>query len=194
MPTTVELPDGVSVEFPDGMDELSMHQEITKAFPQLGGQTPSERTSIPAPGEMMPTVTAQTLPGPVQAFPVQQQQMEQGKTEAPPTAEEAEQMLMTPQVSIPRFGKEGTSTRGVSELVSMPFETMTAPAGPLIATAQMIPGLGELVDASFAASLAKQGAQRLGQASVTGNRQDYVQGVGELVLGALAGRGAAHVS
>lgn len=51
MPIIVELPDSTELEFPDGMDQLAMHQEITKAFPQFSEPTPTERAAISPPGQ-----------------------------------------------------------------------------------------------------------------------------------------------
>lgn len=151
---------------------------------------PSLKPVALPPGQSTPMASG-TIPTPVpQAFPTEQAQQEKLASIPSMTAKQAAQLLMSPQATLPRFGKPGTITRGISEIASMPVEMMTAPASPLIAAAQAVPGLRELVDTTFAASLTKSAAQRLGEASVTGDKEQFVRGVGELVLGGLAAKGA----
>lgn len=144
--------------------------------------------------EQPPAVATISSPVQTDATPLPESQATIQPTSTPggpATYDEMEQVAMTPIVTVPRFGEPGTAKRGFSELLSLPVEVLTSPGTPLIAAAQLIPGLREVVDTTFAASLTKSAAQRLGEASATGNKEQFVRGVGELVLGGLAARGAA---
>jgi hypothetical protein len=149
-------------------------------------ETPSLRPAIPPPGEQAPLVNGSVSPSPTQAFPLPEK-----LDLAPLTLEEAEQILTTPQVSIPRFGEEGTVTRAVSELGSGLIEqSALTPVAPIINTTLAIPGVRAVVGTVMAAGAAKASAEKAGEATVTGNPQTITEAVG---LGAMALLGAVGV-
>jgi hypothetical protein len=148
----------------------------------------SLRTAIPEPGEV-PLFRGVKEQRPPQAFPALESRAEANIAAKTPelTGEEAEAMLLTPQVHLPNPVPESMPiTRGVVNVAKSVPEFLTAPGAGPIGVAQLIPGVREVVDTVMGAGMVKAGAQMAGEASVTGDRQQMTEGVLGGVLGAAA--------
>lgn len=173
-------------------DSPPTEQELEEIFRVVDAQKRpvSGRTAIPEPGEGSGSSVA---PGPIlsvpQAFPAVEQGMAETAKVPALSAEEAEQLLTTPQVSIPRGGKPGTVLRGLTELGAGLVEQATlTPAAPVLGLSTVVPGVRAAAGMVMSAGAAKGAAEKLGEASVTGNPQTITEGLG---LAAMAGLGAA---
>lgn len=199
MPTFVELPDKTELEFPDGMDEIAMRREIIKAFPQFAKETPSESVAVSAPGESPLGGSPRAASLIPEAFPAETQRRQEMQAAKTPelSGAEVESMLMTPQITIPNvIPKSFPITRGVFETAKGIPEFITAPGAPLVAMAQQIPFVREVVDAAMGAGMVKSAATLAGEASVTGDREQMAQAVSSGLLGAtmLAGPHVAPIA
>lgn len=171
-------------------DSEPTEAELEEIFEASFPKTPSQSPAITAPGEAQPLLGRAQLMTPVpQAFPaVEQARAETAKLPAL-SLEEAEQILSTPQVSIPRVGEPGTVTRGVSEVASgLVEQAALTPLSPVLALATAVPGVRIAAGTLLSAAGTKAAAEKLGEASVTGNPQTITEGV---ALGALSALGAA---
>lgn len=152
---------------------------------------PSARASAPAPGGRVAITTPSLQPGVPQAFPTAQQDLNAAQARPADTLEAIEQIATTPFVTIPRAGAPGTVLRGVSEVGSgLVEQALLTPASGLIDLATAIPGVRAIAGAALATSAAKSAAEKLGEASVTGNVQTATEGV---LTAGLAGLGAVGV-
>lgn len=134
MPTIVELPDKTEIEFPDGMDQMAIRQEIVKAFPKLGEPLPSERPAIPTPGEQTPSHSP--LGGPfLGTTPAPDERVQ---TElATPEQQALTTKLETPLVNLPKEIYEAPALKwmapdlaeGMAKGTKQVIEGMTSPAG-----------------------------------------------------------------
>lgn len=152
--------------------------------------TPSLRAaSVAEPGVATPTLAATpALSSPTQAFPTQEPAMLETAKLPALTAGEAEAMLTTPQVAIPRVGEPGTVTRGLSEVgAGLVEQALLTPAAPLQTLALAVPGVRLAAGTLFTAAGAKAAAEKAGEASVTGNPQTIAEAAG---LGVMTGLGA----
>lgn len=109
----------------------------------------------------------------------------------PMTAAEAEQAAFAPYVKIPRVGQPGTITRGLSETAAGAVESLESPGGAALMASTLVPGLRTAVAATLAASMAKGGAEQLGEATVTKNLQTTTEGLAKIAMAGLTGAGAA---
>lgn len=155
-----------------------------KAFPR----SPSQRPAVMAPGETTPTARGSILTPVPQAFPAVEQAREETAKLPAMSLAEAEQILSTPQVSLPRVGEPGTVTRGLSELGSgLVEQALLTPLSPALGLATVVPGVRVAAGALLSAAGTKAAAEKLGEASVTGNRQTMTEGIGLGALSALGG-------
>lgn len=127
---------------------------------------------------------------------------------APLTSEEIERTMFEPAFLVPESLKEAAANatllgqlgprgkeaaKGIQDTLAGAAETALSPGGLAIAGGQFVPGLNVAVDATLAASMAKSGAEKLGEASVTKDLREAAQGATELLLGAAgAGGGIAR--
>lgn len=126
----------------------------------------------------------------------------------PVSAAEMEETLSTPLVEIPEatrakhgqfiaaatglglMGEPGQkAARGLANLEAGAVEFATSPMGALVAGANAVPLLGAAVNAAMTTGMVKGGAAKLGEASVTGDVTQAVEGAGEALFGAA---GAVH--
>lgn len=150
-------------------------------------ESPSFQPAIPAPGESGQSALAPARAPITQAFPTGIAEREAATKEPSLTMEEAEQMLMTPNVTIPNpIPESWPRTRGVVNVLKTIPEMATSGAGPLILGAQLVPGLREPVDAVLGASMLKAGSQMAGEASVTKDKEKMAEAITTAGLGALA--------
>jgi len=157
---------------------------------QLDEPSVTGRAVVPEPGTVQPTLdapAAQLTPVP-QAFPAQAQAMAETAKLPGLTADEAEAMLTTPQVSVPRFGEPGTVTRGLSELgAGLIEQAALTPLAPLQNLALAVPGVRLAAGTLLTAASAKAAAEKAGEASVTGNPQTITEAAGLGAMTALGG-------
>lgn len=170
-----------------------------KAFPE-----PTLHAAVPAPAGMagLQTEKFKDTSGPeVPRKPVEMPsslslgqpptELERVQQLPPMTAAEAEQAAFAPYVKIPRVGQPGTITRGLSETAAGAVESLESPGGAALMASTLVPGLRTAVAATLAASMAKGGAEQLGEATVTKNLQTTTEGLAKIAMAGLTGAGAA---
>lgn len=109
------------------------------------------------------------------------------------TAQEAEQVATTPFAKLPRIGEPGTISRGVSDVVAGALEqSLMTPAAPVIDLSLAIPGVRVVAGTVLTAAAAKSAATELGEASVTGNREQAARGTTTALLAGLGAVGLAR--
>lgn len=192
----------VYADTPD--DELALG--IGDKYPVYLSQDPQFRaeylkakaqTSFSGLGEMQPPGAAQprlaTTPAVTGAEAAQPTQIEAVKREAQQaipalSPEEAEKIATTPFVSLPRMNdKEMPVTSAMVNVGEGLIEqALLTPASGAMLTAFKIPGVRTAFAAVLGAAAAKSGAGQIGEASVTGNRQQMAEGALTAGLG-LAG-------
>lgn len=148
-------------------------------------ESPSFRPAILAPGESIPTVSGQ-IPAITQAFDTVSEQRERESKIPPLTLEEIEQIGFQPRIDLGRTFPEGTVKRAAENILKGIPEFLSSPLGIFTPAIQATPA-GPAMDLLMSAAMFKSGSQKIGEASVTGNRQVLAEGIGELILGGSAG-------
>lgn len=89
-----------------------------------------------------------------------------------------------------QMGKRGREAAlGIQDTAAGLVEAAPSPGGLALLGAQAIPGLNVALDVTLGASMAKGGAEKLGEASVTKDLREAAQGASELLLGAAGAMG-----
>lgn len=163
MPTIVELPDKTELEFPDGMDEMAMRGAISKHFPQFAKPFPSERATLPAPGQTIATHAALDTQ-PTQAFPVTPAQPPERRPAITTTMQDAlmsgvRQEPPPPEAEIEPIGQPGTILHGATSVAAGILNR------PEYLAAMMNPATAAAVGARFLPGVAKQFFEDLGKAT-----------------------------
>lgn len=159
-------------------------------------ESPSQRPVIAFPGERSPRIAST---GPLTPFEAGQIPSKVSQALSAPrvpelTGAEAENLLMTPQVTIPNpVPPSWPIARGLVQTAKSIPEFLTAPAAPEILMAQRIPFVREAIDAAIGAGMVKSAAELAGESSVTGDREKMAEAISSGVLGATM-IGAPHVA